>query len=209
MRDINSMTNEEMVKLYQDTKDEIFYNQLYKMNYGLIKSITSKMKELDSAKFTYDDYEQVARIALLKAINNYNITSSAKFSTFATMVIKQQLYHYTKSTKSAKNDISNYEIIPLQSPFKKDGDLTVSEIISYDDDYYQADESNLIKLETMNYIKLFRTTLTDKQNNILDMYSNGMTYKQIGEKLGCTRQNVEHIVKKVRIQFLESGLLQY
>lgn len=200
---LNKMTNEQLVELYQNNNhNEIYFNQIYIKNIGLIKSITSVMRELDSAKYTYDDYNQIAMLGLLRAIKNYNPNCNSKFSTFATTVIKQQLYHYTKATKSLKNNMG-YEFVPIHSTIKSDGDMQVCETISLDYDYYEVNCDRLIQNEQIEFVKLFRTTLSNKENAILDGLMEGKSQREVGDYLGMTRQNVNLIVNKIQKKFKE------
>lgn len=159
------------------------------------------MKEHDCVKYTYEDYEQIALIALHKACKSYKDDCGAKFSTFATNVIKQQLYHYTKPLKSIKHSMG-YLNIPLHSQIKKaDGELRYDEIIQTEYEYYETNVDRLINKEDAEYVKLFMTTLSEKDNSIINMYVKGMNHTEIAQELGCTRQNVSASFKKITKNF--------
>ena len=85
-------------------------NGLVHEHYGLVVSQALSFLG-DDNKSNLEDFIQVGLIALLKAIRKYDETKS-KFSTFATLSIKNALLNYKrKDTKTKKQKI----IVKLES----------------------------------------------------------------------------------------------
>lgn len=106
-------------------------NELYKK---LIYSIARKYSYNDDM---LEDLYQVGNIGLIKALNNYNESASAKFSTYAHFYIKGEIIKYLRENKIIK---TNPEIDKLNRSINKVSEYlsqqynrnpTLSEIASY------------------------------------------------------------------------------
>lgn len=67
--------------------------ELVKRNIGLVKSIA---KDFLHSGEEFDDLVQAGYIGLLNAMHNYDFSKGAKFSTYATHLIKGEIRHYIR-----------------------------------------------------------------------------------------------------------------
>ena len=92
---IDNYNNEERVVEYQRTGDETIRNEIIEQNIPLLKSITSKFEF--TTKIDRKDLVSECAIFLAEAIDSFDINKGAAFSTYARLVITQELTKYTNS----------------------------------------------------------------------------------------------------------------
>lgn len=85
------MENEELLRLYNETKEEKYLTQLLDKNYGLI---TSYLKRNFPSKCFDDDYLSEGMLGLLTAAAKYDPAKQTKFSTYAIIWINQKIRRY-------------------------------------------------------------------------------------------------------------------
>lgn len=59
-----------LVRQYQETKNQDIFEMIYKQNKGLVCRVCGKYKE--NSLYTYEDIHQLGIIALLKAVETYD-----------------------------------------------------------------------------------------------------------------------------------------
>lgn len=89
--DISDYKSNELFTEYQDTKDLNIRNKLIE-NYLYIAEIMAKKFVNKGVEF--DDLYQIASLALIKAIDRFDVSKGVKFSTFATPSIIGEIKNY-------------------------------------------------------------------------------------------------------------------
>lgn len=107
----NEETKQKSIILRDKLRDLIFVK-----NYGLVCYCANLIKSKTSfMNVDLDDYRQFASIALLKAIENYDIHSGAKFSTYASRVmnsaILRSVNNFGKEVHIPEKVFSEYMVI--------------------------------------------------------------------------------------------------
>lgn len=96
-----------LLSLYRETKDEKYFNKLYKMCEKF------KMKFINSNNFFYINEEEIYDEAFLKAVINYKMDSKVKFSTFLHHILSNELKTQLKTEYKLKEkyiDINRFSI---------------------------------------------------------------------------------------------------
>lgn len=153
-------------KASKETKE--LEEQLVHTHYGLV---VSQALRFSNNRSSIEDHIQIGLIGLLKAIRNYDPEKS-KFSTFATVCIRNEIFRYTRKNKP-KN-------IPL--------DIRTSSIINRTDDWYMPSE------EIWEYLP---DGLTEKEKLVLQMKFENYTHKEIADIICCSKGRVKNILKKI------------
>lgn len=175
------MKTEEIVKRIQKEQDTALFNELLnsyeKMIYKVINSFN-----LNNGAFLIDEDElfQEGSLALYNAAMAYDERKGAKFTTFAYKVIYNNIVNKIREAKRRSGrdqysiDTFNYSDYSRQ--------FSVAErYVSY------GQESELLR----DY-ELFCKTLSVVDRNILLLRQAGLSYKQIGEKLGISSKKVDN-----------------
>lgn len=85
-----TMSNEELIALYQKNKDLDIRNKIVINNIGLVYSAARK-KIKNHSCFTMEDLVQEGIIGMIKSIEKFDTTKNASFSTYAYYWITQQM----------------------------------------------------------------------------------------------------------------------
>ena len=160
-------------------------------NIGLIYKALEKYTDLIGKYDLRDDMVQTGMISLFKAIKTFDTTKGAKFSTYATNVIKNDLYNFVNVYLNKYVSDDNTESID-RVVFNESGDkeLTVGDMIPYEQDFSEIEGNQLISYIKDNY--------EERGLIILSMISNGYNYEEIGKRLGISKQRVGIIIKDIR-----------
>ena len=142
--------------------------QLVHTHYGLV---VSQALRFSSHRSSVEDHIQVGLIGLLKAIRNYDPEKS-KFSTFATVCIRNEIFRYTRKNKAKS--------IPLDAQTKG--------VVHRTDDWYMPTEG------IWEYIP---DGLTDKEKLVLQMKFENYTHKEIADAICCSKGRVKNSLKKI------------
>tara|TARA_R100000808_G_scaffold5713_1_gene17220 strand:+ start:50291 stop:50806 length:516 start_codon:yes stop_codon:yes gene_type:complete len=142
--------------------------QLVHTHYGLV---VSQALRFSNNRSYIEDYIQVGLIGLLKAIRNYD-SEKSKFSTFATVCIRNEIFRYTRKNKP--------KTIPV--------DAKIKNVINRTDDWYVPVEG------IWEYIP---DSLTEKERLVLQMKFENYTHKEIADTICCSKGRVKNILKKI------------
>lgn len=155
---------------YQKYRDEEDYNSLEIELRGSTNFVMWKIIKPD--RLDIDDYYQIARIAVLEAIETWD-HNRGNFKSFYISVLKYDLMaQLNKDVKYRDKIILNDTIIE-------------SEI----NDKYQ--------LET-NIYEILRQLFTERDLEVLNLFSEGASYKEIAIELSIPEKTVDNCLYKIR-----------
>ena len=92
------MTNENLVKLIQENKQDNLLMELWERNNGLIEKLVSKYAFNGNEA---DDLKQEAFIAFTAAVQTFNADSNTKFSTYLVTVVERAIRQYINTNGSS------------------------------------------------------------------------------------------------------------
>lgn len=167
----NFLTNDEIIKLIKEHQEK------KKDNSGiLIKNYDKLLYKYASAfthnkTFEYDDLIQEASIALIKAIDKFDINSEFKFITFASSYIKCQLLSYVNrqnllyTPHNSKNKINRYLKQINELHIKLERKPTHEEILSLTN--YSLKEIKFYEKQIALSTSLYMTTGDETMDDII------------------------------------------
>lgn len=170
------MTNEEMNQLFnENTKIAYKIANQYRTNYP----------------DEYEDIKQIALLGLWKAVQNYN--PKWALSTIAYKIIFNNINYYLRSVKKHReHDFSINTIICYDDK----SDLTIEDLIEDDEDHID----NL--LQKMCIQQSFdKMNFSEIEEKFINLKKQGLSQKEIGEKLNRSQAQISRIQKKLRIRF--------
>lgn len=175
--------------------------KLIEHNLRLVAHIVKKYYA--SAK-NQDDLVSIGTIGLIKAIDSFDIDNGAKFTTYASKCLQNEILMYFRSLKKNACEVSLSEAIDID----KDGNpLTYSDIIACEDTI--AEDLDL-KVNAQKALFLIRTVLTPRERQILILRyglnnRRPVTQREIASALGISRSYVSRLeksaVEKIRAEF--------
>ena len=199
------MTNEELVLQFKKTKDEKYFNELFKRNESLINKVLYKRLEFNQIVISREDMYSQCLFGFVKAVNNFEVDKNIKFSTFATLAMDNEIKVLYRTINMQKR-ICDYAIIPIHSYITKDDStLTIEETIS--DEYglgYVLSNYTIESDENELYRKLSKK-LSRFQVETLKLLNEGLSQKDIAIRMNKSHQNVSASVKHIRKVCVECG----
>ena len=172
----------------KDAKDELIEHNL-----RLVAHIAKKYSQ--SFGIDADDLISVGTIGLIKAVDSFNGTKSARLSSYASRCIENEMLMMMRQSKKTSKEISLNESLGGD----KDGsEVALIDILSVDDeDVY--DEVSL-NLESKKVYDAIEKCLTDREKQIIilryGLVSKEYTQREIAKKLDISRSYVSRIEKK-------------
>ena len=141
-----------------------------------------------------DDLVSIGTVGLIKAIDSFDITNGARFATYASRCLQNEILMYFRSQKKTACEVSINETIDID----KDGNpLTYIDVISCEDTI--ADDIDL-RLNSKKAIDLINTVLTDRERQIIVLRyglnnRKPVTQREIAAAFGISRSYVSRIEK--------------
>lgn len=159
----------------------------------------------------YDDLYQEAMIGLFKAYQNYKHTTNSDFKSFASLCINRQILSAIKIANRQKNkalndyiSLNNQGGYDLKQDNQEDEDVLYFIIPSPD----QLPDDKLISKEEVENIKReIINNLSKYEKQVLSLYLNGLSYKQMAEKLNKTDKSIENSLTRIKskLSFLKKN----
>ncbi|MHB8159740.1 MAG: sigma-70 family RNA polymerase sigma factor [Thermoleophilia bacterium] len=87
--------NEELVEQYQRTKNPEILERIVSSNQGLLHATLKRFSYLPDP---YEDMLQVANLGLIKAVQNYDRSRGARFSSYATAIVDGEVRHHLRDS---------------------------------------------------------------------------------------------------------------
>ena len=141
-----------------------------------------------------DDLVSIGTVGLIKAIDSFDITNGARFATYASRCLQNEILMYFRSQKKTACEVSINETIDID----KDGNpLTYIDVISREDTIAEAID---LRLNSKKAIDLINTVLTDRERQIIVLRyglnnRKPVTQREIASAFGISRSYVSRIEK--------------
>jgi RNA polymerase sporulation-specific sigma factor len=151
-----------------------------------------------------DDLISIGTIGLCKAVDTFNVENGARFATYATKCIQNEILMSFRAEKKRSGEISIHETIDVD----RDGNpLSYIDVISSDENIPEEVERKIMTGRALDCIK---TVLTLRERQIIIMRyglfgTDELTQREIAEKLGISRSYVSRIEKSA-LEKLTSAL---
>lgn len=152
-------------------------NQLIKDNDNMSLVISIASRYLKKAKgLEIDDLIQEGRIALYRAIETFDPSRKAKFSTYAYNVIQRSIINVVVKHNRKNWRNASEELIPIVPDTKA--------------------EAKLIMLDQIN--SLFKSAgLTKREQRVIELrYWSDLYFDEIGKEIGSSKTNTRYIFNK-------------
>lgn len=188
-----TLTKEEE-SLYFERKsqgDEEARQTLILHNLRLVSHIVRKYY---SSSKNQEDLISIGTIGLVKAVDSFNSDNGARFATYASKCIQNEILMNFRSQKKRACEVSINDTIDVD----RDGNpLTYIDVLSSDECMTDEVDRKIMTDKAMKYID---TKLTPRERQIIIMRYGlrgvpEQTQKQISEKIGISRSYVSRIEK--------------
>ncbi|WP_080845634.1 sigma-70 family RNA polymerase sigma factor [Cytobacillus gottheilii] len=174
-------SNEELIKLYRENQDENIKDYFFGVNKNLAFSICNKyIKRHDKLR---EDVESEALVGLVKAFNTFNLDKGYKFTTYAGMVIRNEVLKFLHQV----NKINKLNTCSLFAKLNSDDEsLMMIDLISTG----EIGIEELVILDEASVNFLSRATERERDIFILTYFEDDLSQRKIAERLGVSQRTV-------------------
>ena len=173
-----------------------------------LRLVAHIVKKYYASARNQEDLVSIGTIGLIKAIDSFDVDNGAKFATYASKCLQNEILMYFRSQKKTQCEVSLNETIDTD----KDGNpLTYADIIACEDTI--AEDIDL-KLNSKKAAEIMNSVLTPRERKILILRyglnnRRPVTQRQIAEALSISRSYVSRIekgaIEKIRSEFQRIG----
>lgn len=196
------MDNEDLVKAYQQG-DRSLLDLILSNNSGLVKKACGKIYSRDVA-IDREDILQEGMVGLIKAANNYDVSSDANFSTYAFKCIWATMYRFVTG-REYRLGHKDVRFISLNAPIGNSegsivlGDTLVDESLNSYDDVVDKLSQKKVYDEIIDLLKQMESL--DKRTSDILKYRYGidncaLTIDEISKIYDLSSERVRQIERK-------------
>lgn len=141
-----------------------------------------------------EDLVSIGTVGLIKAVDSFSCSNGARFATYASKCIQNEILMHFRSQKKLAAEVSLSETIDID----RDGNpLTYMDVISSDDNLVEDVEKNIRIQKVKRFMK---TVLNSRERQVISMRygldgKKPLTQKETSELLGISRSYVSRIEK--------------
>jgi RNA polymerase sigma factor (sigma-70 family) len=191
-----SKSNEELVILYRDTRDERYLADLIDQNKGLMYVIVEPfVHSIPNAEL--EDLIQEAYIPMLRAIDNFDEERGLTFSNLLKVYVRQHLSRiYNSETRQKRNSgtpsVSYESLVEINREGGSEGDS-----------YFSVECGDISSIEFMQFIRSLG--LNEKEQVVVTVLMEGGTKGEVAKALKCTPATANYYFKQIRKKFVLAG----
>lgn len=184
------------------TEEEI--NQIYEDNEVLVYSTVQKRFDSEAFRRVHmlsrDEIIQFGRMGLWSACKTYDESKGAAFQTYAIDSIIWSVL--TESRRYSLGNINNSSLelldrISMEDSLKgQSPDETLHDII-------ESEENGFSEVENKSFIDNVKENISERLANTLEMRMQGLTYEDIADSQGITKQAVGAHLRRNRKKLVE------
>ena len=192
--DYSVMTDEKLIELSRDGKDEVIDYLLDKYK-GLVRR---KARTMFLVGGDTDDLIQEGMIGLYKAVRDYDVRKEASFLTFANLCIDRQIYSAINASNRKKHSpLNSYISFPLLN-FLNDN-VTNELYMDKQNVNHRNPEDLYIDRENVLHIEhMLEKELSAFEYEVLKMYIDGADYIEIAERMDKKPKSIDNALQRIR-----------
>ena len=189
--------NEELVKLYRDSRDEAYLAELISQNTGLINILVSSyLDTIPNAGL--EDLVSESYIPMLKAIEDFDEEQGFSFSTLLKAYVRQHLNRlYNEATRKKRFMGSLPDSIDRLQEINKDGGT-------------ETDSSFTVEVEDFKMVEFMELlnslNLNEKEQIAVNVLMAGGKKGDVAKALKCTPATANYYFKSIKKKFVFAGV---
>lgn len=191
-------TNEELVVLYRETKEDTYLQELITQNTGLLNILVSSyVSSIPNAE--YEDLISESYMPMLKAINDFDESLGLTFSNLLKVYVKQHLNRlYNEATRKKRYTGSTPVSYESLVEINKEGG-------SVKDTSFTVDCEDIRMVE---FIEMLNSLdLNERERVVISVLMAGGTKGEVAKILDCTPATANYYFKKLRKKFVVASAL--
>ena len=138
-----------------------------------------------------EDLMQEGMLGLLSAVRTFDPGKGVKFSTYAEFCVKRRIYSAIRSASGNKHTPLN-SYISLESPQLDESNTPNAYFLRDPEDFVIARES------AGEVERLLFGALSRFESGVLELYLEGMSYKEMAAGMGKSNKSIDNAVQRIR-----------
>lgn len=189
--------NEELVRLYKESRNEEYLAELINQNTGLINILVSSyLSSIPNSEL--EDLVSESYIPMLKAIEDFDDAQGFSFSTLLKVYVRQHLNRlYNEATRKKRFTGSTPVSYESLVEINKEGGS-------------ELDSSFTVELEdisSVEFMDLLRSlNLNEKEQVAVNVLMAGGTKGEVAKALKCTPATANYYFKSIKKKFVFAGV---
>ncbi len=186
--------SKEEESLYFERKNQGDEDARQKLILHNLRLVSHIVRKYYSSSKNQEDLISIGTIGLVKAVDSFNAENGARFATYASKCIQNEILMNFRSQKRRACEVSINDTIDVD----RDGNpLTYIDVLSSDENVSDEVQRKILTDKALKYIN---TKLSPRERQIIIMRYGLMgmpehTQKQVAEKIGISRSYVSRIEK--------------
>ena len=197
-RDFDSMTDEQVVVLAQETDSPALEYLLNKYK----NFVRTKARSYFLIGADHEDIVQEGMIGLYKAIRDYKAEKLSSFRAFAELCVTRQIITAIKTATRQKHiPLNSY--ISLNKPiYEEDSDRTLLDVIT--EEGMSNPEEMIIDREDLSVIEgKIGQMLSDLEKDVLVRYMEGKSYVEIADEMHRHVKSIDNALQRIKRKLLK------
>ena len=197
MRDYLSLSDRDLQRLSVQEGDRAAEEILASRYMQLVRACA---RPLFLAGGDSEDLSQEGMFGLLSAIREYDPEQGASFRSFAEHCIRMRLYSAVKSASRMKHQPLNDSM-----PLEQLSDDPSSQLSAAPELFRRSPEDLVLARESKEELKeLFARCLSKMEKQVLDLFLDGLSYRDIAKALNKDEKSVDNAVQRIRRKLARS-----
>lgn len=190
-------SNEELVVLYRESRNEEYLKELITQNRGLINILVgSYVNSIPNAE--HEDLVSESYIPMLKAIEDFDASLGLTFSNLLKVYVRQHLNRlYNEATRQKRFTGSLPDSLDRLQEINKEGG-------SETDSTFTVECEDISSFEFMELLSSLN--LNDKEQVAVNVLMAGGTKGEVAKALKCTPATANYYFKSIRKKFVFAGV---
>lgn len=190
-------TNEELVVLYRDSRDERYLKELITQNTGLINILVSSyLSSIPNAEM--EDLVSESYIPMLRAIEDFDTSMDLKFSNLLKVYVRQHLNRiYNEATRKKRYTGSTPDSYERLVEINREGGTEL-------DSSFTVELEDISSVEFMDFLRSLN--LNEKEQVAVNVLMAGGTKGEVAKALKCTPATANYYFKSIRKKFVFAGV---
>lgn len=192
-----SRSNEELVVLYRESRNEEYLKELITQNRGLINILVgSYVNSIPNAE--HEDLVSESYIPMLKAIEDFDTSLGLTFSNLLKVYVRQHLNRlYNEATRQKRFTGALPDSLDRLQEINKEGG-------SETDSTFTVECEDISSFEFMELLSSLN--LNDKEQVAVNVLMAGGTKGEVAKALKCTPATANYYFKSIRKKFVFAGV---
>jgi len=175
--------------------DATAYDRIVRRYYGFVRL---KASSYFLAGGDGEDLIQEGLVGLYKAVRDFRSDRESSFRNFAELCITRQIITAVKTaTRNKHTPLNQYVSFSTTPAASGDDAPTLDEVLP--GPMVQDPVNQVISSEELrSLVGCLSTALSELESRVLSLYLDGLSYEEVGQRLGCDTKTVDNALQRVK-----------